>query len=693
MEVTYHSIAKVFSTGGDTHYVMPYGQRAYSWGKDEWETLWRDIIAIYDEYQPEPPPEHFLGSLVVVSGGNVHGLIPVFIVFDGQQRLTTISLLFCALRDVIKEQHPGLAKQISRLLINEDAPGDVFFKLLPTLKNSDRSAYRALITGKELPKSENESLLTQAYRYFLGELRREIRGKHIIPEQFYVVIGTSLQVVLMTLGQHERPHRIFESLNAKGKPLTQSDLIRNYIAMTLPMSQQEAVFHEAWDPIESWLNDQRSVARIGELSAFIRHYLAMHTGVLCSEDHIYARFRDWMGSRGEGLSAELVTLKRFAHYYYTVLNPSEEPDEEIKRRLYALNILEASTAYPFLLALFEARHTRSVSHQEIIAILDILENYLVRRYLASEQSGYTNRMFPTLWREVRQGETDRSLPEAISAALATKNCPTDREVRDAVCKRRRYRGTTSSKERIQYILERIDRRISAGTDTIVLLDGHPTIEHIMPQTLSDEWRTELGPEADQIQREYGDTLGNLTLVTQQWNNKLSNRPFEEKRVVLAQHGLRINSAYFAQPIEHWDEQAIQQRANVLADHILALWPSLGVAATPVRSAARIVPQTLMIQNERYPVRLWRDVVWNVAEYTIRQGAFEAARVSVPTLFEQDDEHRSWSQEWKLLSNGWRVRVYMDQGSVRRVCQRLLSAAGVAIDAWHIEDVMNNGHDV
>ncbi|MBW4636815.1 MAG: DUF262 domain-containing protein [Gloeocapsa sp. UFS-A4-WI-NPMV-4B04] len=309
-------ISTVFSGGGDIHYVLPHFQREYSWGKSNWETLLNDALAIYEEYQPEKEPEHFLGSLVVINDGTINGVIPAFKVVDGQQRLTTISLLFCALRDIVQETHPGLARRIQRMLVNADEDGNVHFKLLPTTKYGDRDLYTKVILGEVI--TTTESNIPSAHAYSSKELKRKIDISEVIPEQFFIVLSNCFQVVFINLSHDESPYKIFESLNAKGKSLSQADLVRNYIAMKLPVAQQASVFTTQWEKIENLLQEKRTVgkSRLGELTAFIRHYLAMCSRVLCSEEHIYARFRDRLEKEftTQAFIEEIANLRRFAEY-------------------------------------------------------------------------------------------------------------------------------------------------------------------------------------------------------------------------------------------------------------------------------------------------------------------------------------------------------------------------------------------
>lgn len=585
-------ISRVFMSGGDIHYALPHFQRQYSWEKTNWQTLLNDAIAIYEEYEPEKPPEHFLGSLVVISDGNKNGVIPAFKLVDGQQRLTTISLLLCALRDLIQTSDKRTAKAIQKLLINSDEEGEVHFKVLPTTKYGDRQAYTDILRGIPPTKTESLSLIPQAYEFLRKELSKRLDSGEVIAEQFFYGLSNCFQVVFIDLSKDESPYKIFESLNAKGRPLSQADLVRNYIAMKLPTTKQEKVFTEYWESIERLLQESRTVgkSRIGELTAFIRHYLAMQSGSLCSEEHIYARFRDRCEefSTDDEFIKELETLRRFAEYYNKLLRPENEQTPEARNALLRLNTLEIQTAYPFLLKAYE-ECSSSLSLDIFIDLLSIVENYVVRRYICGEPSNYLNKMFPTLWRDVRDqmdngglshemsGTGGISLGDALRKVIITKSYPPDRKVEESIRTDRVYNN--GNQEKICLILETINRYLSKGTGGYTVLNGKATIEHILPQKLTDKWKNHLGEGFERTFQEYLHTLGNLTLVTQDWNSVLSNSPFDMKKEQFQKHALRLNEVYFSKDINCWNKEAILERADFLAQEILKIWVSLGEPPT------------------------------------------------------------------------------------------------------------------
>ncbi len=446
-------LSKVFASGGDVHYVLPHFQREYAWEKENWQPLLNDVMGLYEAYTPEKEPEHFMGALVVIQDGMRNGVIPAFKLVDGQQRLTTFSLMLSAFGKNIESSHLAIHKRISRLLTNPDESDLLFFKLIPTTKYGDRDAYLALLKGEEFPNGI-DSKIPEAYQFFYKEIGNRIKAETIDPERLFIVLVNSLQVVFIDLDQGERPYEIFESLNAKGKPLSQADLVRNYIAMKLPEKRQAEIFNKHWSKIETILQEKRNVGKssIGELTAFLRHYLTMRNGVLCNQAHVYERFRDRIEnetSSTDEFEKEIATLKNYAEHYNRLLRPENEPDKEIKARLIRLNILEVSTAYPFLMAVYESYSQKNLSDKEFVEVLEILENYIVRRYLTNDPTNYLNKMFPTLWREI----SPTKLAETLKKVIITKNYPADSRVRREVLTEQVYDKRIQTSNKIVLVLD------------------------------------------------------------------------------------------------------------------------------------------------------------------------------------------------------------------------------------------------
>lgn len=679
MQVNNFNIARVFSNGGNIIYFLPHFQREYAWDKENWKTLLDDVFNVC-VVSNQQKTDHFLGSLVVINDGNRDGIIPAFKLVDGQQRLTTVSLMLYALHDLVKDEKPNLATNIRPLLINQYATGDSFFKIWPTKKYDDRDSYITLIQSGYLP-TNSKSKIPEAYVFFYRELGHKLKRQEFDPDQLFIAITNQLYVVFIDLDNRERPYEIFESLNAKGKPLTQPDLVRNYVAMRLPEATQEVVFDQYWSKIEELLREERSVgrSRLGEITGFLRHYLALRAGALPSENSVYVRFRDRMEKEfpeHDQFVVEVARVKRFAEYYNRLLRPEAEMDETVREKLSRLNILEITTAYPFLMAMYDAWDKGDISRDEFITGLDTLENYIVRRYLTNEPTNYLNKMFPTLWRDIDQTQFLTSLRQL----LVNRNYPNDSKVKIAVMEQEMYDKRIQTRQKINLVLETINRYLSRGSGGYTQLDANPTIEHVMPQTLSEAWKVTLGEEWQDTYRDYLHTLGNLTLVTQEWNSSLSNAPFPDKKKKLENHALKLNSDYFSRYISQWNKHGIRARAEYLAQYVLHIWPALGEPPVPTDGVTK--PQAVIILGETYSVSSWRDVAFHTAEVVLQLADdFTAIAEELPSYFSQNKfKHAS-----RQLSNGWWLYVNLSGDSTKNLCQRLLSLANIPTEDWELEE--------
>lgn len=575
MDARSFTISAIFSYGGNIHYVLPHFQREYTWEEQQWETLIEDLFTIYKDYQPDKAIDHFLGSVVVISDGTRNGTIPAFKLVDGQQRLITISLILCILCDITKTVNTNFASKIEAMLINSHEKGDIRFKVFPSTKYGDRDAYTAIINGN--PSKIEESRITKAYRYFYGKIKESISSDEVSPQLLYEVLINCFQMVFISLNsQNESPYKIFESLNAKGKSLSQGDLVRNYIAMKLPAELQEIIFERDWMQVEKLLREQDKIGQVGELTAFLRHYLAMRRNTLYSEEHIYARFRSYVEQDHPSTKAftkEISEISKFAGYYDKLLRPTNEENGNLRNALLRLETMEPSTAYPLLLAAYDAYSSEEITQQDFINLLKMLENYMVRRYICAERTNNMNKWFPTLWPEIIKSRTGLTFVDTCRKLLSSHYYPPDRQVRQSLQEKKLYSRYGPHRMKITLILGTIEHSLWSGTDVTIKLNGSSTIEHIMPQMLTSEWKNYLGKNWSQIHEDYVHTLGNLTLVTPGKNGQLSNSQFARKRELLISQGLRLNS-YFSNNILHWDDNAIRARSEWLAQKIIKIWPSL-----------------------------------------------------------------------------------------------------------------------
>lgn len=652
---------------GGVHYILPHFQRQYTWELRNWKDLLEDVRRVYKVYDDQKQPEHFMGALVVVNDGTIGVSIPAYKLVDGQQRLTTISLMLRALYEVTPDER--LRRRIIKYLVNEDEDEHVRYKLLPTLKNGDRDTFIHVVdTGDHRQNSgHTSSAISLAYKYLADQLKRWVQEDNGDPEKIFKVISSSFQFVFIKIEEQERPYAIFESLNAKGKPLTQTDLVRNYIAMKLPGKDQERLFNQYWAKIDDLLSEDRTVARIGELTAFLRHYLAFRTGVVDNMDMIYVRFRERMESQfgtPELFEQELKTLHQFAVWYNRLIRPETEPEEKLREALKRLNVLETTTAYPVILAAYDAYAAGKLTLGAFLDGLRVLENYQLRRVLVGDTT-YTNRMFPSIIRML----TYSDFPNSLRRLLASRRAVPDHRLRQEVPGRSLY--DRSAQSRLVFILQEVERSLWKGEDGYPMLNTEPTLEHILPQKPDKEWEAELGTDLNET-KEYVHTLGNLTLITRGLNSSLSNQPFSHKRRILQDHVLRINSHYFEQPPTVWNAESIQKRALWLIDKIIAIWPALSdeieteiEVYIPPESVTGKTAVGLMFMGEEYPIKSWREMMLKMVELgiTLYQLDFEELAQCHPNYFPDEP-----SKNTTTLSNGRPMYHIVSAKDALRICR-------------------------
>ncbi len=668
-------MSKVFLGGGDVQYVLPIFQREYAWEEEEWQTLLDDVIETYNESQ-NAHYEHFLGSLVVIEEDSKKTLYQSYTLVDGQQRLISISLLLCALRDSLNDL--SAVKQIEKYLLNADEQGQLRYKILPTEKYDDRQAYRAILDGKTA--NGLRSRIGKAYSFFRTNLRDLLTNPLIDPQRFFSCILTSMYIVFIELDRTDKPYKIFESLNHKGKALTEADLVRNYIAMRLPAERQHELFHAHWSEIENLLSEQELTARIPEVTAFLRHYLAFCSGELPREDKVYVSFRDrvekHLKADDDIFIHEIETLHRFAGYYDKLLRPTQETQLSIQKQLERLNILQATTAYPLLMHFYNLYDMESISSDEFLRVLSVIENYLVRRFLAGEPTNYHNSMFTSLARDLSL--TGGQSAATLEGALGERNYPSDIRLRRRLSWNRIY--SSGKSKRIAFVFESLNRKF----DSDIALAGPATIEHIMPQRLSAEWRAHLGESWQEVHRDFLHTIGNLTIVTQDWNTrKLSNKSFAEKRKELKDHGIHLNSRYFDE-ILAWDADAIKERADYLAGLTLKVWPAF-VAPPRSEGVKGTTPITLTVRDHHYSPNTWfgwRGMLMQMVNFLHELHLltdFDDAKHEFGGMIEMDKSDSP--KYYKQSSAGWWFYVNHSAEGAVHFCGRLAQYCGLSDDEW------------
>jgi uncharacterized protein with ParB-like and HNH nuclease domain len=558
---------------GSNQFQIPLFQRPYSWKEKNWETLWEDLISLYNN--DDAKSVYFLGSIVTQSEpGTADGISP-YIVIDGQQRLTTLSILLAALRNHVKKSSKEMAEQIYNCyLINQDQKNEDVYKVLPT--QDDRDVYKSIIDHKTLKNLKKEGQIYEAYKFFEDLLKKPIPEQDIILDyaKLKTVILERLVLVNITTDNNDNPYLIFESLNNKGEELTQADLIRNYIFMKLPSEERDDVYNNHWLPLQdSFKKNMKPKEYADELTKAFWFYLRKD-GVAINEKEVYKvikkRFDDSMKvfeKPEDGIKAELENLIQFTNYYQRIkFYDQEEPESKLKYWFARLMNLDFTTCQIFILNVYHEYEEKHLSLQKFEDILRYLESYFVRRWVLGISTRALGTVFNNLYKLVKQKNPNdlvNGLREVMIGFEKTQVWPDNDSFRQHLINNTLYSKTSTANERVKFILTSIEASLSKER----VEPQNLSIEHVMPQKLNKAWQTMLGENHNSVHKKWLHTLGNLTLTA--YNSELSNKSFEDKLNYLSSSNVTLNQYFRNESI--WNEEAIKNRAEYLADIAVKVW--------------------------------------------------------------------------------------------------------------------------
>jgi len=537
---------------GEKQNLIPLFQRPYTWTENNWQTLWDDLMV---QYEVGDTGTHFMGAIVSVPARSTPVGVSKYLIIDGQQRLTTVSILLCALRDVLDANSASRIQEV--YLTNRFRDLEDTLKFVPT--QADRDIYRSIALDRKVPENDKDVRMAAAYYFFKNKLLKgpDPNGDPIEPAQVLTTLEQCLQVVMINLGDDDDPYLIFESLNFKGEPLTQADLVRNYLLMRFRHSistggEQERVYSKYWVPLESTLKSN--------LTEFLRHY-TMKDGEDIKKGGIYAAIRTSLKSMEltEAVEAEVQSMQKFGAFYARFLLPEEEKVPIIRDRLENIKDIKVTTSYPLLLRLFNARQTEELNDVELEKCLGLIESFVVRRAVCGVPTNALNKVFPQLAKTFPKTNYFLWLERSLSSSTGTGRFPKDVEFATAFMTQPQYgRGTT------RFILCRLEKSFN-HKESVDLSTA--TIEHIMPQTLNQEWKNELGSDSEQIHTKLLNTFGNLTLTG--YNSELGNLPFSLKKTQLENTHIELNRWILQRT--NWRTAEIEERAEILLHIASKIW--------------------------------------------------------------------------------------------------------------------------
>jgi len=532
-------------------YIIPVFQRYYSWTKDDWETLWSDIqVLVEPGHQTRT---HFMGSLVFFPIPPSFSKNPAYQVIDGQQRLVTFSLILSALRYLATQYDQELmaAEIEENFLVHRFKKGEERFRIYP--RQRDRGEYLEAITTPNLDIDGN---IGDAFRYFANELKEFVEPSPAEKlQEIFALIKARLEFVYIQL-DGENPYEIFKSLNSKGVPLSEADLIRNFVFMHVSPTVQDAFDDNHWRPLEAHF-EYKAGEHEGELDSalatkFFRDHL-MKSGNYIPNNVVFETFEKQFGTEFDPFAAA-VRLQQDARFYDMIRGQHLYPDKDVDASLAKLRKLESTTTYPLLLALMQKVSEGLITIFQLSKAIELVSGFILRRYATNQSSRPYGR-----WFAAACGELGDKPVENLNRFLFEKGYPNDRQFQAAFSTFPWYVRSYTD-----VVLEALER--DYGHKEQVDL-SRASIEHIMPQTLTSPWRDMLGDNADEIHEQRLHTIGNLTLSA--YNPELFNHPFPVKLQEYARSKITLNLELLKYDI--WGEDQIMARATELAARASKIW--------------------------------------------------------------------------------------------------------------------------
>lgn len=545
-----------FMEGADKRFVIPVYQRNYDWRIENCKQLYDDLIKVIRKDRRN----HFFGSIVSVY--NPDGDHEEYQIIDGQQRLTTVSLLLLAMNNLIRQGK--IVPEDSRLsdriyedyLVDKYQPDETRIKLKP-IKN-DRKAFGKLFDDET--EYDRGSNLTMNYNYFYDRIQKE----EITIDQLFKAIR-SLEIINIRLDSDDDPQLIFESLNSTGLDLSEGDKIRNYILMGLPTNTQEEFYERYWNKIEE--NTEYQV------DMFVRDYLSIKQQTIPSIRRIYFSFKQYVEENETGIEDLLIDLLKYSKLYYVLIS-SKTNNKALSSCIYRLNRLETTVTRPFFLEVLRLNQEGDLTTDNLVEVFLITENYLFRRTICELPTNQLNKIFLLLNKEIIRydGTSDNYLEKFKYALLSKKErarFPSDEEFSEAFSNRQIYMMNAKNK---MYIFERFENYGTVEDKDVYrhFDDGSYSIEHIMPQHLTSSWASSLGEEYERIYATWLHRMANLTLTG--YNSKYSNNSFTEKRDMkngFKDSGIRMNQWIGTQ--NQWGVEQLTKRNEMIIQKSLDIW--------------------------------------------------------------------------------------------------------------------------
>lgn len=502
-------------------FIVPIFQRNYSWQKSQYEQLWFDILRASKFKEKQ---NHFIGSIVYIDMGTPAGRPQQLLLIDGQQRLTTISILLCAIKDYVQKFNLetkliNLAKIKNQFLYNSDEIDEDRYKLL--LNVQDKETYIKLIDNTIFTVNKPATNIIKCYEFFYERIEDFIKQHGQIDEIYAGIFKLSLVSISLDKDS-DNPQMIFESMNSTGKDLSQTDLLRNYLLMDLTPEKQTRLYKTYWKPMEELFGEDIYKNDVNKFDYFIRDFLTLKsdTGYICKINNVYENFKRYYLDNNCEKFAVLKDLFTYAKYY-ACIDLLQENDDELKLYWQEFKKLDSHVVYPFLLKLYDDYSRQILIKEDFKKILQVVISYLWRRAICEIPTNSLSKTFATLYQAVDKEDYVNSVIKAFVFKSSYKRFPSDYEVREKLQTKDIYHFRLR-----KYLLEALENYYHK--EPIDLNTANYTIEHIMPQNIEHNlsWQQMLGEDWQEVHSLYLHTLGNLTITG--YNAEMSNKSFWEK---------------------------------------------------------------------------------------------------------------------------------------------------------------------
>ena len=541
-----------FLEGSDKHFVIPVYQRNYDWKKEQCIQLFNDLLNIKENNRT-----HFLGSLVSIYHADSRNR--EYLIIDGQQRLTTVSLLLLAIYNLIDndlvETNVNKEQLRDEYLVNKYSTEDKKIRLKPVKK--DMQAFKSLFESED--DYIEDTNITINYKYFYNRILND----NISVDDLFYAINQLIIVEIELKNGEDDPQLIFESLNSTGLDLSEADKVRNFVLMKENSSTQEEYYNKYWNKIEINTNY--------DVSNFIRNYLTLKERIIPNKSKVYLYFKNYVIENVNDNEELLKDLLKYSKYYNKIINPD---NSNIGNSISKINRLESIVTYPFLMELFYDLEIDIIDSNDLNIMLEIIVSFVFRRFICEVPTNALNKIFMVLGREIKKYNDYKNnyleiFKRVITIKKYSQRFPTNEEFVEKMKVKDIYNFKNKNKLFLLEQLENFDNRERVDVENLISTN-ELTIEHIMPQTLTPIWREQLGTNYEIIKEKYINTIGNLTLTG--YNSKMSNKPFLEKRDMekgFSESRLYLNKSLAR--LDQWTETEIKNRALKLVEKSLIIW--------------------------------------------------------------------------------------------------------------------------